>query len=97
MEAKCYRAMRRAQCVVLKKFSQHVIAETRTEDGFGDEDVERFRRRGRRTVPETMMENEGRRRLREKNAGHPAHLATHFSMGSLLFLIIVISQNGFCP
>lgn len=42
-------------------------------------------------------EDEGRRRLREKNAGHPAHLATHFSMGSLLFLIIVISQNGFCP
>ena len=39
----------------------------------------------------------GRRRLREKNAGHPAHLATHFSMGYLLFLIIVISQNGFCP
>ena len=30
MEAKCYRAMRRAQCVVLKKFSQHVIAETLT-------------------------------------------------------------------
>ena len=64
MEAKCYRAMRRAQCIVLKKFSQHVIAETLT---------------------------------RKKNAGHPAHLATHFSMGSLLFLIIVISQNGFCP
>ena len=30
MEAKCYRAMRRAQCIVLKKFSQHVIAETLT-------------------------------------------------------------------
>ena len=30
MKAKCYRAMRRAKCVVLKKFSQHVIAETLT-------------------------------------------------------------------
>ena len=30
MEVKCYRAMRRAKCVVLKKFSQHVIAETLT-------------------------------------------------------------------
>ena len=31
MEAKCYRAMRRAQCTVLKKFSQHVTAETLTK------------------------------------------------------------------
>ena len=30
MEAKCYRAMRRAQGIVLKKFSQHVISETLT-------------------------------------------------------------------
>lgn len=30
MESKCYRAMRLAQCVVLKKFSQHVIAEMLT-------------------------------------------------------------------
>ena len=57
MEAKCYRAMRRAQCVVLKKFSQHVIAETRTEDGFGDKDGGRFRRQGWRMVTETRMED----------------------------------------
>ena len=31
MEAKCYRAMRRAKCVVLKKFSQHVTAKTLTK------------------------------------------------------------------
>ena len=30
MEAKCYRAMQRAQYIVLKKFSQHVIAEALT-------------------------------------------------------------------
>ena len=57
MEAKCYRAMRRAQCVVLKKFSQHVIAETRMEDGSGDEDGEQFRRQEWRTVPATGMED----------------------------------------
>ena len=71
---------------------------------------ERGRRTFSETNPVNRAENkdEGRFRRRvwrtkdgdayaKKNAGHPAHLATHFSVISLLFLIIVISQNGFCP
>ena len=40
------------------------------EDGSGDEDGERFRRRGWRTKEGDAYA--------KKNAGHPAHLATHF-------------------
>ena len=57
MEAKCYRAMRRAQCVVLKKFSQHVIAETLTQTCMGAKCYRAMRRAEQRHSPRRIAKH----------------------------------------